>query len=283
MKFPFATSTAMLALSAIATPALAQAQDRATHFDGPYISGFVGGALQANDSGDGLVFDTDGDGSFGDPVLTSGAVDAFGPGFCNGTANSNLAADDCRRDKDGLEYGARIGFDKRLGGGNFVLGALVEASKNKARDGSAGFSVTPASYSIQRELDHAVSLRARAGFTPGGGALFYATGGASYARIDHKFTVLNNSLNSFDETRDKKRVWGWQAGGGAEVMLTNNISLGLEYLYNQYKDDKYSVAVGPGTALPTNPFLLVSGGTDLRQSDDKFAYHSVRAAISFQF
>ena len=127
------------------------------------------------------------------------------------------------------------------------------------------------------------AARARLGVAPGEGrALFYATGGAGYARIDHSFST-SNGANSF--TPDNERDWqfGWQAGGGAEVMLTRNLGLGIEYLYSRFNDDDYVVAVGPGTAPATNPFLLESGGTDMRLSNDKFDYHALRASVNLRF
>ncbi len=275
-----ASFLAFAAAAAVATPALAQS-DRDTHFDGPYISGTVGIAAQGNDRGsDTLVFDTNRDGTYGDTVGTPTNPNAFNSGFCGGQANGATPGAGCAGDRDRIEYAGRIGYDKRLGN-NFVLGGLFEVSKNNSRDYTTGFSNTPASYTVGRKLDHALSLRARAGFTPGGGALFYATGGASYAKIDHSFATTNTA-NSFTAVNDGKRVWGWQAGGGTEVMVTNNISLGLEYLYNRYRDNKYSVAVGQGTAPATNPFLT-SGGTNLRPSDTNYDYHSLRATLGFQF
>lgn len=273
------TLTLALAGAALATPALAQ--DRESHFDGPYISIAGGLSAQGNDNrSDRLVFDTDGDGKFNDQVNTAAGANAFSPGFCGGVAKGNAPGAGCGKDGDKEEYAARIGYDKRSG--NLVLGGVLELSRSKSTDGVSGYSTTPASYAFQREIDYAVSLRARAGYTPGGGALFYVTGGGSSAKIDHTFSTTN-SANSFTELRDNKRVWGWQAGGGTEVMVTNNISLGLEYLYNRYDDNKYNVAVGQGTAPATNPFLLVSGGTNIRPSDTKYDFHSLRASLSFQF
>ena len=66
-------------------------------------------------------------------------------------------------------------------------------------------------------------------------------------------------------------------------MLTNNIGLGLEYLYTDVKDNDYVVNVGPGTAPATNPFLLNGGGTDIRRSDPHFRTHSVRGTLSYRF
>lgn len=292
MKLYPTTAALAFALAAASNPALAQDPDtqqetatsssnRDTHFDGFYISGAIGMGTHSNDRNDRIVFDTNGDGDYNDTVRTATGADAFSPGFCNGEARGPTRASGCAKDDDGLEYAARAGYDRRMGE-NFVVGGLLEVSKNESKDGTSAFSTTPASYGVVRELDYAASLRARAGYTPGGGALFYLTGGGSYAKIDHRF-FTTNQVNAFDEERDSKKVWGWQAGGGSEIMVTDKVSLGLEYLYNRYDDNKYRVAVTQGSAPPTNPFILASGGTNLRPSDKSWDFHSLRATVGYQF
>jgi outer membrane immunogenic protein len=274
------TMTAIAFGLAAAAAVPAAAQDRDAHFDGPYIQGVVGMAARGND-GSTLVFDTDGDGGYNNTVGATG-TNAFSPGFCDGQALGPRPGNGCKSDEDNIEYGARIGYDRRVGS-NFVLGGLIEASKNQAIDTTSGFSTTPASYSLQRELDYSVSARLRAGYTPNGGALFYVTGGGSMAKLNHSF-FTSNTANAFDEQRDGKKVWGWQAGGGAEIMVTDQVSLGLEYLYNRYKDDNYNVLVTRGTAPAANPFLAGSAGqTRIAVSDDNFDFHSLRATVGFHF
>lgn len=281
MHFSRTAKATALGLALAASPALAQdGANRDSHFDGPYVSGFFGWGAQTNDNGETIRFDTNGDGRYNDSVNTAAGANAF-TGFCHGEARTELASGGCASDADGIDYGGRIGFDRRMNG-NFVVGGLLEFNKNEAKDGTSAFSSTPASYGIVRQLDYAVSARARAGYTPGGGALFYVTGGGSYARIDHRFFTTNN-VNAFDDRRDHKMVWGWQAGGGGEVMLTDQVSLGLEYLYNRYHDDKYRVAVTQGGAPATNPFILQSGQTNLRMGDKTFELHTLRATVSYQF
>ncbi|MCA0207581.1 MAG: outer membrane beta-barrel protein [Proteobacteria bacterium] len=270
---------AALAATAMAMPAMAQeGRDTSQDFNGPYISIAGGGTLQGSDRGETLVFDTNRDGTYGDQVTTSGGANAFSPGFCNGaaTGTANLG---CKNDKDGPEYYARLGYDKRMG--NFVIGAVLEGGRSHARDSVSGFSTTPASYTMSREADYQAGARLRAGYTPGGGALFYVTGGGAYARLDNKFTT-SNTANSFSDN-GKTNGWGYAAGGGAELMVTNNISVGLEYLYTDLKDKDYVVNVGPGTAPPTNPFLLNGGGTDIQRSNPHFRTHSVRGSLSLRF
>lgn len=276
MKF-----AALLAVSAaplLAVPAFAQDRDPAQDFNGPYISIGGGASLQGNDRGETLTFDTNRDGTYGDPVNTAGGTDAFAPGFCNGAA-TGTANSGCRNDRDGAEFFGRLGYDRRMG--NFVLGAVVEGGHSVARDSVSGFSTTPASYTMSREADYQANARLRAGYTPGGGALFYVTGGGAYARLDNKFAT-SNTVNSFADN-GKTNAWGYAVGGGAEVMVTNNIGLGLEYLYTDVKDKDYIVNVGAGTAPATNPFLLNGGGTDIRRSDPNFRTHSVRGTLSYRF
>lgn len=269
-------------LTALMLPSTAVAQDDERYFNGPYISGTIGLESLEDSRNDTIVFDTDGDGSFDDTVRTVAGADAFSPGFCGGTpASANSAG--CRGNRQNEGYAVRIGIDRHLGDGPIVAGVLVEGARPGVEEFISGFSTTPASYTIGRGIDWAVTARARVGFSPGDGrGLFYVTGGAGYARVDHSFTT-SNGVNSF--TPENRRDWqlGWQAGGGAEVMLTRNLGLGLEYLYSRYDDDDYTVAVGQGTAPATNPFLLDSGGTDLRFSDNRFDFHALRASVNLRF
>ena len=273
-----ASAATMLAVPAMAQDSGSTARDRSQDFNGPYVSVGGGATLQGSDRGETLVFDTDRDGTYGDQVTTSTGADAFSPGFCNGAA-TGTANVGCRNDKDGPEFFGRVGLDKRMG--NFVVGALIEGGHSVARDSVTGFSTTPASYTMSREADWQASARLRAGYTPGGGALFYVTGGPAYARLDNRFTTTNTA-NSFADN-GKTNAWGYAAGGGAEVMVTNNIAVGLEYLYTDVKDDDYVVNVGAGSAPATNPFLLNSGGTNIQRSDPHFRTHSVRGTLSFRF
>ena len=278
-NFALFLSTAAVAFAAGASPAWAQ-DARDTHFDGLYVSGTIGMAAKGNDN-DTVVFDTDRDGDYGQTVTTSSGANAFSPGFCHGVSGGNSPASPCAGDENHWEFAGRIGYDGRVGE-NLVGGVLIEGSTSNSRDRVTAYSTTPARYTLGRELDYAVSVRGRVGFTPGGGALFYVTGGPSFAKIDHSFDTTNGA-NAFTQVNDGKWVFGGQVGGGAEVMLTDNVSLGMEYLFNRYFDNKYRVEVTQGTAPASNPFLLNGGGTNMRPSNTDYEFHSLRASLSFQF
>ncbi|MGY4397785.1 outer membrane immunogenic protein [Sphingomonas sp. UYAg733] len=272
------TLVASAAALALAGPAFAQDTEKAP-FDGVYVGGTIGFDAQPNDGNEKILFDRNLDGNFGDTVTTGSGANAFSPGFCGGAATStaNVA---CRNDKDNISYSARIGFDKQFG--NIVAGVVGEFGKTQIRDSVSAFSTTPARYTMTREVDYDANLRLRLGYAANT-TLFYATGGPAYAKLDHSFTT-SNGLNSFTGSGDDD-AWGFVAGGGIEQKLGRNFSIGLEYLYNQYKDDDYTVRAGAGTAPATNPFILPPNttGTDFARSDDQFRWHSVRATAQFRF
>lgn len=277
MKTITSLMLATASLSLFVAPAFAQSEDE--HWEGPYIGGSFGLGAQNNDRNEGVTFDTNLDGTYGDTVRTVAGADAFSPGFCGGAANGRTPIEGCRGDKDGLEYNIRAGYDIQQG--NIVYGFVLEGGKSKSRDSVTAYSTTPASYSFTRELDYSLGARARVGYAARG-ALFYATGGAAYGKIDNSFTT-SNTANSFTDN-GKSNSWGYSAGGGAEVKVMKNFSLGLEYLYTNFVDDDYVVAVGRGTAAATNPFLLANtAGTNMRRDDSDFDMHNIRLTAALRF
>ena len=267
-----------LAFAGLATPALAD--QFPGEYNGPYVA--VSGGLATHDGHnvDTIVFDTNRDGTFNNTVFNSMGANAFSPGFCKGSSKLNSqATTPCTPDHDAFEYAARIGYDVRYG--DIVMGVMVEGSKSDASDSTTAFSSTPASYSFERGIDYAISARARIGYAPGSRGLLYVTGGPSYAKINHEF-YTTNTVNSFTEVNNDKMVLGFQAGAGAEVVLGGGFTLGMEYLFNRYKDEKYYVAIGAGTAPPTNAFNL-TGGVNAQPFDIRYDFHSYRAVLGFRF
>ncbi len=264
----FKTMTLALAAStAIAAPAFAQDGGEMS-FSGLYVSGVGGYSAQSNDGGDTVVFDTNNDGTYGETV-TVGGLDAFRTGFCGGFG-AGPANDGCKGDQDRAEYWGRVGYDRQMG--NFVIGGLVEGGKTEARDRTTAFSATPASYRFSRGMDYAVAARLRAGYTPDSRILFYVTGGGAYAKMDNEFSTTN-TVSTFTQNGSDD-AWGYQGGGGVEAMVARNISVGMEYLYTNFKDDDYYVTATGG------PF---GAGTRMKPSDDDFNYHAIRGTVSFRF
>ncbi|MFC4294637.1 outer membrane protein [Novosphingobium tardum] len=272
-----ASSTAAVV---IPSPAFAH-DDQRSNYDGPYIAVSAGAAMQNNDRKNVVVFDVNRDGNFADTVTTTTGANAFSPGFCNGAATSNSRASGCRGDKNGREYSVKVGYDAQMGD-HFVTGVVLEGAKTDIRDATTAFSTTPASYTFIRKADYSISARGRFGYTPNGSGLFYVTGGPSYAKIKNRFRTTNTA-NSFTQVNANDGEFGYQMGGGAEFAVTSGVGVGIEYLYNSYKNDDYYVAVGPGTAPATNPFIRQGGGTNFRSSGNQLNYHSVRVNLLYKF
>lgn len=270
-----------------AVPAYAQETTEDRPFSGIYVGAAGGYDVQGNDVGSSILFDRNADGAFGDSVNTIAGRNAFSPGFCNGSARTGVAASGCRNDDDGWAYYGRAGLDAQRG--NIVVGVVGEFGKSEITDSVAGFSTTPASYTMARKLDWEGSIRGRAGYSVNT-TLFYGTFGAGYAKIDRLF-FTTNAANAF-AVSGKRRQFGILGGGGIEQKLTKNVSIGMEYMFHQYKDDDFRVRATAGTALAGSPILLANNpfvlapntsGTDFKRSDENFRWHSLRGTVAFRF
>jgi outer membrane immunogenic protein len=273
-----AASLAVL-LAGVASPALAQS---APDWTGPYI-GVYGGALENNeDAGESLIFDRDFDGEFDDTVVLSGTTNsAFSPGSCDGAASAQAAGSGCDVDPTGIEGSIRAGYDMQFG--PLVVGLVGELSAVDLEDSVTSFSTTPAAYVFTRQVEQMAAIRARVGF-PVGPALVYATAGAAKAKVENSFRTTNTA-NSFVERVNEDDADGYQLGGGVEWRLAPNLSVTGEYLYSNLQPGDYVVRVGPGTAGPTNPFILPpnTAGTDMTRSNDGLELHALRIGMNVRF
>lgn len=279
-----------LAAAAAAVLTLAAGQAAAQDWSGPYIGLSVGGTALQNDDDERVEFDNNLDGTFGDTVRNAALVDAFGPttanpgGFCGGKARGNNFGSGCE-DDDGVtaEFAARAGWDFQSG--PWVYGALVEVSSLDVEDFATAFSITPAAYQFNRDLDDVMyAVRARVGRTMGERTLGYVTGGVATAKVTDTF-FTTNTANSFTPLTSEDDATGYQVGAGIETRVTEHISLGVEYLYTSLDaGDGLTVRTGPGTAPPTNPFLITNpAGTDQRRTGDEIAFHGVRLTATARF
>jgi outer membrane immunogenic protein len=267
--------SAALALMLTASPAMAQSAD----WTGPYFGGRLGYSSQPEDKDETILFDTDLNGTFGDTVNTVAGVNAFSRGFCGGAAGS-ATSNGCA-DRDGSEWAVHAGYDYQLGS-SIVAGLVAEYGRSTIVDSVTAFSSTPAFYTFTRRLRDHASIRARLGFALGD-TLVYGTGGAAYGKIRHSFTT-SNTANTFTSAGDDEDSWGYRAGGGVEQRVSDNFSIGAQYLYTSLEDDDFTVRAG-GTNLPvSNPFLRTNpGGTDFARSSSRFTSHNVSVTANFRF
>lgn len=280
----------MAAAGLFAVPAVADGygsiKDAPAPYERPHVwtGAYVGvhlGYAKADDSDGIVLFDTDLDGDFDDTVRTGAGANAFSTGFCNGSPigpDPRRPAGGCSDDDDGFEIGVRIGYDKQYG--NMVLGAVFEVTHTDIEDSTTAFSTTPAFYTFTRELEWSGSLRLRAGVLASEKLLLYVTGGVAYGDFEDSFST-SNAVNSFAFRGAEDSAWGYVIGAGGELMLTHNVSLGIEYLYTDLGDSDFTTRIG-GPIV--NPFTLVNPtGTDLIRTDDSLETHAIRATLNYRF
>ncbi|MGB2201056.1 MAG: outer membrane beta-barrel protein [Pseudooceanicola atlanticus] len=145
------------------------------------------------------------------PVMTSGDWTGgyFGGSLGYGDYESGAASG------DGMTGGLFAGYDYDFG--SYTLGGEAQYVGNDISVGGTS-------------LDNMARLKARVGYDAGP-ALIYGTAGVGYA---------DSAIG--DDT-------GYVAGVGMDYKLSNNVSVGAEYLYNHYDD-----FAGSGSDLTGNTF-----------------------------
>ena len=276
-----------LILATVAAAALTMAAGAASaaeegSWTGVYIGVSAGFADRNESGGETILFDTNLDGNFGDTVNTAAGANAFSPGFCGGSFNTNAAAGGCRKDDDtDTEIGIRAGYDYQFAG-NWVVGGVVEYSQLELSDAVTAFSTTPASYNFTRKLKNTFAVRARGGYAYEN-LLVYGTGGYAVGDIKHSFRTTNTA-NAFPLSGGGSAK-GYQWGLGAEYKIMPNVTIGGEFIRTRLKDDDFGTrATNSGTTAATNPFLLVNtGGTGFLRTDHHFDYNSFRLTAAYRF
>ena len=141
-------------------------------------------------------------------------------------------------------------------------------------DGSAGSigvstGVLPSSpnadLSISSRLNGLVTARARTGIAVDS-ALFYVTGGVAFVHTLTTYLNLAGDQFTFSDWRP-----GWSGGVGAELAITNNVSMRSEFLYVSGGDRTFafvSPTLGPGNFGHGDSLWLVRAGFNVKLSLD---------------
>jgi len=237
----------------------------AATWTGLYIGVQGGGAFNTGDPDD-LGLQTNG---FDGPIL-GGGVDAFGDNFSSSSDSSFMG-------------GAHIGYDYQID--NVVLGAVLDINALDVSQTASAFSNTPAFYTAERSLDYLATARLRAGYTVTPNALAYVTGGLAYGKVDYDFSTNSPAVTGVNPAaieREDEDEFGFTVGGGMEVMVTDNISFGAEYLYtNLGGGDSYTrISGGPFDGSGT---AVVPGNSTDFESKGDFDFHTVTAKLSYRF
>jgi outer membrane immunogenic protein len=175
----------------------------------------------------------------------------------------------------GFIGGGHVGYDYQFSN-NFVLGAVADLNYIDA-EARSGFDIeNGGSFSADQDINFVGTVRAKAGYAMDR-FMVYATGGLAYADIDNGInggdTFTDDAANSYTVRKksDSDDV-GYAVGAGFDVLATQNVSFGLEYLYTDLGESKSKVSFNSDTATDFD----ATSKTDLN-------YHSVMAKASYHF
>jgi outer membrane immunogenic protein len=135
-----------------------------------------------------------------------------------------------------------------------------------------GFFEAPgAETTMSTRLDWLSSARVRVGYLVTPTLMAYATGGAAWARID--YSASNNNGGGYITSADiGHTAFGYTAGGGLELAITNCWSVRAEYLYYRFGAGPSAIVAAPG--FPGFPSAYSWGGASVNVA---------RAGASYKF
>lgn len=177
--------------------------------------------------------------------------------------------------------GVHVGYDHQIN--NLIVGVVADINYIDAEsftsftlpNSTGGLST----FGSVQEIDYVGTVRGKVGYAADRLAI-YATGGLAYADVSNSFsgggTFRNGQGQLFNVgvSEDSDDI-GYAVGGGVDYLVTQNLSLGVEYLYTDLGSSDLDVSYTPVTAGQGTSFSS-SSNTDLD-------FHTVWAKASFRF
>jgi outer membrane immunogenic protein len=158
--------------------------------------------------------------------------------------------------QSGFIGGGQAGYNWQTGA--FVLGVVTDFdgttlsktfNSTSAPFGGPGlFFGDELNVNAKASLDWLGTTRAKVGFvaTPDNRLMFYGTGGVAYGGGSSHFSIFDNNNGIFFGGSPSSTRVGWTVGAGVEYALTNNITIGAEYLYADLGSNK--ILANPNSA-----------------------------------
>ena len=190
--------------------------------------------------------------------------------------------------QSGFIGGGQAGYNWQTGA--FVLGVVTDfdgttLSKN-FNYSSSPFTGTGVPFLLNGDtlnvnakasLDWLGTTRAKVGFvvTPDNRLQIYGTGGVAYGGGSAHFNVYDSNYNAYWSGNPSSTRVGWTIGAGVEYAVTNNVTIGAEYLY---------VDLG-STHITANPNSIASSALPNVYATAKINYNAsiFRALVNYKF
>lgn len=186
------------------------------------------------------------------------------------------------------------GFDYQFEDTGFVIGILGSYDFNGSNSADATNSLfTPLieegasiNSKVEAELDDSWFLGGRLGFVMNDDTLIYGLGGYTWVKgkVKSQHNILVDEGNGPEEfgginSSDSDNVDGWTLGAGIEHLLTENISLKLEYRHDFLND----IQVNDSTTFVDANIGPFDDIAVLNDTKVDFSRDTVRAVLSWRF
>ncbi len=135
---------------------------------------------------------------------------------------------------DGAVVGAYAGYDYQFENSPVVVGVDTDLNYNTA---DAAKNYGGGANRVKNELNWSGATRARLGYAFDN-VMVYGAGGVAYGgeKVSRRVGPAGGS--------DTKTALGYTVGGGIEGRVGENVTARVDYRYNDYGQDKYSVGAG---------------------------------------
>jgi outer membrane immunogenic protein len=195
---------------------------------------------------------------------------------------------------DGALAGGQVGFNWQINSlwvtgveADYQWSHITGQSTSSFHLGGVGSSSAMTNMNVNESVQSFGTLRARMGFVPMNPLFLYGTGGLAFGSVNTSFNAIapatgHASAGGFSYAcvsgtacfsgGATQTVIGWTAGAGAELALSNNLTLKSEFLFVDFAGQNVTVtATSAPSGKPSSfnasvspAFLLARGGLNLR-------------------
>jgi outer membrane immunogenic protein len=168
----------------------------------------------------------------------------------------------------GFMGGVLTGYNWEFNSG-LLLGVEADISKSNVSNSVSGTDVGVFIHKVSSDYEAFGTARGRIGYAAGP-ALFYATAGLAWAKMNDSYTEWPNP-NEFRKQSDDTSRFGWVAGVGIEYAVTRNITIKAEYIHADLGHSTMDVGY-TGYSDPGDYLAKFNHSLDI-----------VRSAVSYKF
>ena len=145
-----------------------------------------------------------------------------------GYDNLQDGGDGSSEGRDGVTYGAAVGYDFQAGG--LVLGVEGEATDSSVRTRS--YNNFTAGDALRIDAGRDLYVGGRVGYAISPLAMIYAKGGYTNARVKSRYSTTSGNVTT--SVTDKSDLDGFRVGAGLEYNISPSAFVKGEYRYSHY-------------------------------------------------